>query len=110
MQTFGRRGQQASQQGSGWSRPTTPAPQSSSGGLDLRGWTLVIWGLFLASFLVAPTSIVALILAYIKRKAAAGTDYESHMTYAIRTFWIAFLGAIVGVILTFAAVGWSGWL
>ena len=49
--------------------------------------TLIVWGLYLASFFsLATTQIIGLIIAYVKRSDAAGTPFESHMIYAIRTF------------------------
>jgi len=40
-----------------------------------------------------------------KRPQFAGTPYESHMTSAIRTFWIALIGGIVFVALSFVLIG-----
>ena len=71
----------------------------------MRTWALIVWGLFLASFLTAITALVAVIIAYLKRGGAAGTPYESHMTYAIRTFWIALIVGIIGAALSFTVVG-----
>jgi uncharacterized membrane protein len=116
MPDFGRRGQKPAQ--TTWRpSPKAPAevqPAASGDGYDrrdeaLRPWALTIWGLYLASFLFGITSIVAVILAYIKRGAAAGTRYESHMTYAIRTFWIAFFASIIALVAALA-VGTLGYL
>ena len=43
--------------------------------------TWVIYGLYGASFLVGITSIVAIILNYVKRGDVAGTYLESHFTW-----------------------------
>lgn len=40
-----------------------------------------------------------------KRRDVAGTPFESHMTYAIRTFWIGLVGAIIGVALSLVYIG-----
>jgi len=49
--------------------------------------------------------IVGLIIAYVKRNELAGTPFESHMTSAIRTFWISIIGGIVGLVLSIIGVG-----
>jgi uncharacterized membrane protein len=46
-----------------------------------------------------------LIIAYIKRPDFAGTPYHSHMTSAIRTFWISIIIGIIGGVLSFIGVG-----
>jgi uncharacterized membrane protein len=40
----------------------------------VKSWTLIVWGLYLASFFsLATTQIIGLIIAYVKRSDAAGT-------------------------------------
>ena len=66
---------------------------------NAQSWAIVVWALFLASILsVAFTALIGLIIAYVKRRDLAGTRYASHMTSAIRTFWITLIvGIIAGV-------------
>jgi uncharacterized membrane protein len=65
--------------------------------------TWVIYGLYAAGFLSGGlTSIVAIILNYVKRGDVAGSYLESHFTWQIRTFWISL---IVGFVLTFVVIG-----
>lgn len=47
-----------------------------------------------------------MIVAYLKRGEAKGTIYESHFTYAIRTFWLGLLGAVVAGVLCFVMIGY----
>jgi uncharacterized membrane protein len=72
--------------------------------------TWVIYGLYAASFLLGITSIVAIILNYVKRGDVAGTYLESHFTWQIRTFWIGVIVALVGALLMLVLVGWLVWL
>lgn len=79
----------------------------------LRAWTHVIYGLhawsvlagILTSALVVTTfllgwpSIIAVILNYVKRSEAAGTMFESHFRWQIRTFWFAVPWALLGLVL-----------
>jgi uncharacterized membrane protein len=88
----------------------TSQPTTGNGGLSLRTWTLIVWGLyFLSFFSLAITQIIGLIIAYLKRSDAAGTPFESHMIYAIRTFWIGLGIGFFGLILTVVGSGSSSW-
>jgi uncharacterized membrane protein len=72
----------------------------------VKSWTLIVWGLYLASFFsLATTQIIGLIIAYVKRSDAAGTPFESHMIYAIRTFWIGLGVELIGLILSVVGIG-----
>jgi uncharacterized membrane protein len=55
---------------------------------------------------VGLTAVVGLIIAYVKRPELASTPFGSHMTYAIRTFWVSLLGWILGGILTVVLIGY----
>jgi len=71
-----------------------------------RTWAIVVWGLYIASyFTFAITMIVGLIIAYMKRDELADTPFASHMTSAIRTFWISLILGIVGVVLSIVGIG-----
>ena len=87
----------------------TSAPSSlskkSTGGTDLRQYTMIIYILYMASVLLGVTSIVGVIMAYVKRADFAGTEYEDHITYLIRTFWISLIGYVIGVVLSVVFIG-----
>ena len=87
----------------------TAAPSSavnkSSGGTDLRQYTMIIYILYMAAILVGVTSIVGVIMAYVKRADFAGTEYEDHITYLIRTFWISLIGYLIGAVLSIVGIG-----
>jgi uncharacterized membrane protein len=61
------------------------------------------------SFLFTLPSILAVIMAYARRPAAAGTFLESHLRWLIHTFWLAFVGYvllwIVSLPLTLVLIG-----
>ena len=87
----------------------TSAPSSlskkSTGGTDLRQYTMIIYILYMAAILVGITSIVGVIMAYVKRADFAGTEYEDHITYLIRTFWISLIGYLIGAVLSIVGIG-----
>lgn len=68
--------------------------------------TWIIYGLYAGSFLLGFTSIVAIILNYVKRGDVAGTFLESHFRWQIRTFWISLIVAIIGMVLMLVLIGW----
>ncbi|MFN3985789.1 MAG: DUF4870 family protein [Rhodocyclaceae bacterium] len=59
----------------------------------------------LPSFLASLPSIAAVVLNYLKRDAVRGTWLESHFRWQIRTFWFAWMWALVGVLLIATVVG-----
>ena len=68
---------------------------------------MIVWGLYIASYFTAfITMIVGLIIAYVKRGELAGTPFESHMTSAIRTFWISLIVGLIGMVLMLVLIGW----
>jgi uncharacterized membrane protein len=79
---------------------------SAFAGTSPQTWAIIVWALLLASvFTLAITAIVAVIIAYVKRPDLAGTPFESHMTSAIRTFWIGLIVGVIGLILIFIGIG-----
>jgi len=74
--------------------------------MDNRVWAIIVWGCNAVSyFTLGAASIIGLIIAYVKRSDLRGTIYESHMTSAIRTFWISFAGFCLGGLLAFVGIG-----
>lgn len=72
---------------------------------SMRTTVLVVHGLNALGMLTVVTPLVGVILAYVKRDDARGTIYESHLEYAIRTFWIGLGLLVTGIVLTLVLVG-----
>lgn len=68
--------------------------------------TTVIYALYAASFFVAITAVVGIILNYLKQDEVRGTFLESHFRWQIRTFWYGLLWGVIGALLLFVLVGW----
>ena len=81
-------------------QPNQPVPSSEE-----RNWTIAVWLLYLGGHITVITVIAGLVIAYMKRPQFAGTPYESHMTSAIRTFWIALIGGLICIVLIFVLIG-----
>ena len=69
---------------------------------SLRQVTLVVYVLQALSVFVGVTAIVGLIINYVKKEDAAGTLYESHFDWQVRTFWWGLAWSVLGFILIFA--------
>lgn len=72
---------------------------------DMKTNGHIAYGLFAVSLLVGITGLVAIVFCYLKRSAFEGAVWESHMTWLIRTFWIAFIGGLASMLLMFIAIG-----
>ena len=76
--------------------------QNSS--FSLNGPTIIAL-LYLASFVLGVTGIIGLVLAYIWKGESRAPWEASHYRFHIRTFWIAFIGSIVGLLLLLIGIG-----
>lgn len=66
----------------------------------------IAYGLFGLGILFGGLPAIAgVILAYIKRSDMQGTIYHDHLHFLIRTFWGAFVGFIIGLILSLIGIG-----
>lgn len=68
--------------------------------IALVNYVLLLLGFFTSGI----TSLVAVVLAYVRRENAEPFA-RSHLSFQISTFWIGFLGTALGVVLMLAAIG-----
>jgi uncharacterized membrane protein len=86
----------------------TPAPGPDAEKLaGLKQLTLITYILYAVSLFTGFTGLVAVIINYVKREDAAGTLYESHFTWQIRTFWWSLLWFVIGWVTAFVLVGFA---
>ena len=69
---------------------------------SLRQIALVVYILQALSFFFGLTAVIGVIINYIKKEDAAGTLYQSHFDWQIRTFWWGLVWGVVGFVLIFA--------
>lgn len=81
-----------------------PTPPQQGSGFDLNQPTIISL-LYIASYITGITAIVGVILAYVWKDNPKEAWEASHYQYLIRTFWICFLGAIIGMVLTVVFIG-----
>lgn len=73
---------------------------------SLRQLTLILYILYASCWVLGGVpAIVAIVINYIKREDAAGTLYESHFAWQMRTFWWGLAWAVVGAITALIGVG-----
>lgn len=83
----------------------SPEPRKTDRWLEPGRTNLqVIYILYLVSFVIGITGIVGIVLAHLNRGKSAPW-LESHYTWAIRTFWIGLLGALLSFVLMFVVIG-----
>jgi uncharacterized membrane protein len=83
-----------------------PPLQESGSNHGVRTLTHVLYGLYAVHWLTGGlTSLIALVINYVKRDDAAGTPYEAHFTWQIRTFWMSLIAYAVGIVLALVGVG-----
>ena len=80
--------------------PNAPRPQAVSD----TTIALVVYVLYLVSYVVAFTSIAGVIVAHIQY-SSADPFLRSHYQFQIRTFWIGMLYFVVGLVLCLVVVG-----
>jgi uncharacterized membrane protein len=68
-------------------------------------WPVVVYALYLASYLVGITAIVGIIIAHVKQ-ADADPVALTHFRYQTRTFWYCLLGGLIGAVLLLILIGW----
>jgi uncharacterized membrane protein len=69
-------------------------------------WPIIIWALYIASLItLGLTMLIGAIIAYVKRPELKDTPAESHMTYAIVTFWVTIIVTAFGMTAPFDLAG-----
>ena len=75
---------------------------------SLKQVTMVVYALQALGFLTGGvTAIVAIIVNYVKREDVAGSIYQSHFDWQIRTFWWGLLWGVIGMLLIIVVVGFA---
>jgi uncharacterized membrane protein len=86
----------------------TPEPQllpPTAEECRLRTLTHVVYALQALGFLTLVTPVVGVVINYVKREDAAGTFYDSHFRWQIRTFWWSLLWSALGAITLLILIG-----
>jgi uncharacterized membrane protein len=74
---------------------------------ELRQLTVIVYVLQAVSFFVGLTLIAGVVVNYVKREDVAGTLYESHFRWQMRTFWFSLLWGAIGLLLAIVVIGFA---
>ena len=71
----------------------------------------IVYGLFAFGLFSAwATSIIGVIICYIKREDVAGTWLESHVSWHLRTFWWGLFWGLLGWLTFWFGLGFVIWI
>ncbi|QEA39369.1 DUF4870 domain-containing protein [Pistricoccus aurantiacus] len=65
---------------------------------------MVVYGLYLAGFVVGFTPLIGVVIAYVY-KGKGPHWLDEHYRYQIRTFWISLVYGIIAFVLSFIGIG-----
>lgn len=74
----------------------------------LKTLTMVVYGLYAATFIAGITAIIAIVINYVKRDDVQGTWLNSHFRWQIRTFWFALLWTALSALTWILVIGMVG--
>jgi uncharacterized membrane protein len=84
--------------------PIPPIPAPSGSGLSDRNLAFLSYGLHLLGAFNGLSSIVALVINYIKRDEVS-PELASHHRWMIRTFWWGLFWCVISLVLALVLVG-----
>ena len=73
---------------------------------DVKNYVFIAYVTYAVGLLILFTSVVGVIMAYVKRDEAQGSIYASHIDYLIKTFWVSLVGTVLGTFTTLILIGW----
>ena len=73
---------------------------------DVKNYVFIAYVTYAVGLLILFTPVVGVIMAYVKRDAAQGSIYASHIDYLIKTFWVSLVGTVLGTFTTLILIGW----
>jgi uncharacterized membrane protein len=83
-----------------------PAKQGAVSGTDLRTFVLICYGLYLLGVVSGGlTTLIGVIIAYVKREDARGTAWASHFDNLIVVFWVSVLVGVVAALTMLFLIG-----
>jgi len=85
---------------------TEPHPAPPDTRANLRTLTHAVYALQALAFLTAITPLIGVVINYVKLDDTAGSIYQSHFRWQIRTFWWSLLWTVVGTLALFVLVGY----
>ena len=87
-------------------QPVSAEPETTD---PLRATTGFVYLLQALSFLLGVTSVIGVVVNYLRLAEVRGTWLESHFIWQIRTFWFQVLWGLVGLVTSVFLSGFLIW-
>jgi uncharacterized membrane protein len=86
-----------------------PAAPRATSSADLRTLTLICYGLYLLGVINGLTTLIGVIIAYVKRDDARSTIWSTHFDNLMTVFWVSIVVFIVGALTWIFLIGFVFW-
>lgn len=87
----------------------TTMPAQADGAEPLKATANLVYLLQALSFVLGVTSIIGVVVNYVRLDDVRGTWLESHFVWQIRTFWFQMLWGLVGLVTSVVLIGFLIW-
>ena len=85
--------------------PVAPIEAKPAVPANEKQLAMLVYGLQALSLFLGITSIVGLIVNYVKRGDLTSDVAKTHFSWQIRTFWWSLVWALVGLVLLYVGIG-----
>jgi uncharacterized membrane protein len=87
-------------------QPVSAEPETTD---PLKTTTGFVYLLQALSFILGVTSVIGVIVNYLRLAEVRGTWLESHFVWQIRTFWFQLLWGLIGLVTSVFLIGFLVW-
>jgi uncharacterized membrane protein len=87
----------------------TTMPVQPGGAEPLKAAANLVYLLQALSFVLGVTSVIGVVINYVRLGDVRGTWLESHFVWQIRTFWFQLLWGLVGLVTSVVLIGFLIW-
>lgn len=86
-----------------------PVAEQANAIAPLRATTSLVYLLQALSFLLGFTSVIGVVVNYLRLADVRGTWLETHFAWQIRTFWFQLLWGLIGLVTSVFLIGFLIW-
>lgn len=86
-----------------------PVAEQADATAPLKATTSLVYLLQALSFVLGVTSVIGVVVNYLRLADVRGTWLESHFVWQIRTFWFQLLWGLIGLVTSVFLIGFLIW-
>jgi uncharacterized membrane protein len=86
-----------------------PVAEQADAMATLKTTTNLVYLLQALSFVLGVTSVIGVVVNYLRRADVRGTWLETHFVWQIRTFWFQLLWGLIGLVTSVLLIGFLIW-